>query len=212
MCPTPDALGPALAGLRSQVMESALRPPAGLSLAQPVFELGSAEAPTALALLSGSQHQRHHQATCPHSHASVLAGASAAPRTAAPLLTPPRPAQQQPKQQQQQERQSGKQVQHGRGGAARLNAQLAEEAPAAPPTLRQAVLGGRASPTDTCAPATGTLPVPAGLRQHVGGLVLRVGDMLQPAGEALGDSTWHERTANVLTSLPFLALGWRMHS
>lgn len=35
--------------------------------------------------------------------------------------------------------------------------------------------------------------------------------MLQPAGEAHGDATWHERTANVLTSLPFLALGWRMH-
>lgn len=102
-------------------------------------------------------------------------------------------------------------MQHGSGGAARLNAQLAGAAPAAPPTLRQAVLS-EASPTaDAGAPTEGALTAPAGLRQRLGGMVLRVGDMLQPAGEAHGDATWHERTANVLTSLPFLALGWRMH-
>ena len=43
------------------------------------------------------------------------------------------------------------------------------------------------------------------------GLALRVGDMTQPSGDAPGDATWGERTADVLTSLPFLALGWHMY-
>lgn len=43
------------------------------------------------------------------------------------------------------------------------------------------------------------------------GLAMRVGDMTQPNGDAPGDATWGERTADVLTSLPFLALGWHMY-
>lgn len=42
-------------------------------------------------------------------------------------------------------------------------------------------------------------------------LAIRVGDLTQPSGEAPGDATWGERAANVLTSLPFLALGLHMH-
>lgn len=192
-------------------MESALRPPPRAALAHSVFELCSAEAPSALALLSRPQHQRHHQTACPHSQTSALAtGAASAPRTVSPLQPPPR--QPQPRQlQEQQQAQQLTQGQHGSGDAARLNAQLAGSPLAAPPTLRQSVLGAEAaSAAGACVPG-GALPVPAGLRQRLGGVVLRVGDMLQPSGEAPGDATWHERTANVLTSLPFLALGWRMH-
>ena len=49
-----------------------------------------------------------------------------------------------------------------------------------------------------------------GWARRVRGLALRVADATQPSGDAPGDATWGERTANVLTSLPFLALGWHM--
>ncbi|PRW50907.1 hypothetical protein C2E21_5382 [Chlorella sorokiniana] len=84
--------------------------------------------------------------------------------------------------------------------AARLNAQLhALQPPAAPFTS-----SGNSSSSSTESQA-------AGWGQRLRGLALRVGDMTQPSGEAPGDATWGERTSNVLTSLPFLALGWHMH-
>lgn len=85
--------------------------------------------------------------------------------------------------------------------AARLNAQLrAIQPPAAPLPISSSSSSGEAGS-----------PAAAGWGQRLRGLALRVGDMTQPSGEAPGDATWGERTTNVLTSLPFLALGWHMH-
>lgn len=83
--------------------------------------------------------------------------------------------------------------------AARLNAQLHALQPPAGPF------------TSSSSSSADQTPAAAGWGQRLRGLVLRVGDMTQPSGEAPGDGSWGERTANVLTSLPFLALGWHMH-
>lgn len=86
--------------------------------------------------------------------------------------------------------------------AARLERGLhAIQPPAAPFTSS----GSSSSAADAPAAAA------QGWGQQLRGLALRVGDMTQPSGEAPGDASWGERTANVLTSLPFLALGWHMH-
>lgn len=83
--------------------------------------------------------------------------------------------------------------------AARLNAQLHALQPPAGPF------------TSSSSSSADQTPAAAGWGQRLRGLALRVGDMTQPSGEAPGDGSWGERTANVLTSLPFLALGWHMH-
>jgi hypothetical protein len=127
-------------------------------------------------------HSQQAAHACPHLPPCAAAGAGATP-----LPSPP------PHQQHQQQ-----QV----GSAAWLNEQLGSiEARGA---MGEQALSRNAS--DAAA-----LRSDQPLRQRLAGLAIRVGDMLQPKGEALGDSTWAERTANVLTSLPFVALGWHMH-
>ncbi|EFN56739.1 hypothetical protein CHLNCDRAFT_144168 [Chlorella variabilis] len=175
----------------------------GGSRAAFIFDLGEAT-PGANALLLAnlqrhqqtaqmSVHQQHaaHHPSCPHAPPPpALAGAGVAP--------PPHVRQ--------------------HGAAARLNSQLQS-------LEAQGSLGGTATGPEAAAdqgsqpPQQGSQPelaaaataTDASLRSRLAGFALRVGDMLQPQGEAPGDATWGERTANVLTSLPFLALGLHMH-
>lgn len=162
----------------------------------PVWALDLAEAGSAALVLT--QLQRG-QAGGAHTHRQVQGAATPAAHSALPHLHPP-PAPAHRRLQQQQ---------IAAGTAGQLNAQLqALEAPSG--ALRSAVLGedaGAAAPSSSGRDAVA--PRRVGRRLH--GLVLRVGDMLQPQGEAPGDATWHERTANVLTSLPFSLLGLHMY-
>jgi hypothetical protein len=146
--------------------------------------------PGALASHFGHKQQPQHPPTCPHAAGARLPGGQHQAHAAAP--TPA--AQQSPRD----------------GSAAQLNQQLGSLE--AGDSLRRTVLG--LGNDGTSGGTAGHLPSPAaqaGQRVGLGSMVLRVGDMLQPQGEAHGDATLGERAANVLTSLPFLALGWHMH-
>lgn len=149
---------------------------------------------------------RRHQAAHVHlnaqaavAHAQGCAQApTARPHTAARAPLPSLP----PRQHVQPPQQPPAQQLRG-SAAARLNAQLGGvEQPSC--ALREAVVGSHDGASAGAAPAIG-------LGSRLGGLVLHVGEKMQPQGEAPGDATWHERTINVLTSLPFLGIGWTMH-
>lgn len=148
-----------------------------------MFELADAS-PSCATLLSTLQRPPTH-----HPHVQP----PASPLAAAPRATPP-----------PQSAHAARGDQQHNGTAARLNDQLHSIQP-------QSKLGLGAANGEGAACSGAAISGEAGLRSRLQGYALRVGGMMQPSGEALGDATWAERTSNVLTSLPFLAIGVHMH-
>lgn len=168
-----------------------------------VFELSAVEASASTLLVRGLHHGQAPHAEARHHAAPQVAAArwlnfpppshKAQPHAAADRLNTQLQSLEAPGSLHVLELDAGKQQQ-----------QLEQQQGAAAATASSS---SRSSATTA---ATSTTPESSWGRRLCG-LALRVGDMTQPQGEAPGDASWGERTFNVLTSLPFVAVGWHMH-
>ena len=201
----------------------ALRSGPGGASSGPLFDLADASSGHTTGLLVLSNLQRGQSPAAKQLHAVDQTGSAqwAALGSSLPAATaPPPPLRQQQQHRQPRRPQHPSQQQEQQHAADRLNFQLQSiELP--PTSLRDSVLGleaaaaeaeGPVAPGAAAAAGAAAPPSQASFARRVGGLALRVGDLLQPQGEVADcDSTWGARVVNVLTSLPFLAVGWHMH-